>query len=171
MNIEFTNSVPEELRNEIVIISGKESVKWSNVEYLVLKDNDTIKKVLQIRFEAHCSPFKDAIIRDNLLAVGHQGHFYLYNFLENINVLVLQVDGYFGHFYINENLFYVTGSDSICCINEKGNLIWKNPNLGVDGILIKRFGDNKIYGSSECDPPSGWQDFVLDITTGKLIND
>ena len=75
MNIEFTNSVPEELNNEIVIISGKESVKWSNVEYLVLKDNDTIIKTFQIRFEAHCSPFKDFLIQNSLLAVGHQAHF------------------------------------------------------------------------------------------------
>jgi len=171
MNIEFTNSVPEELRNQILLVSGKESVKWSNVEYLLLEDNDTIKKAFQIRFEAHCSPFKDVIIRNNLLAIGHQGHFYLYDLLEDTSLLLLQVDGYFGHLYVNENWFYVTSSGSIYCIDEKGNLIWQNPSLGTDGILIERFGENKIYGSRECDPPGDWQDFVLDITTGKLIKD
>jgi hypothetical protein len=68
MNIEFTNSVPGEFRNQKLLVSGKESVKWSNVEYLVLKDHDTIKKAFQIRFEAHCSPFKDIIIHNSLLA-------------------------------------------------------------------------------------------------------
>jgi hypothetical protein len=171
MNIEFTNSVPEELRNQIVIISGKESVKWSNVEYLVLKDNDRIKKAFQIRFESHYSPFKDAIMWNNLLAVGHQGLFYLYDLLENTRLLLFQLDGYFGHLYFNENLFYVTGSGSIYCIDERGNLIWQSPSLGADGILIERFNGNRIHGSGECDPPGGWKDFVLDITTGKLIND
>jgi hypothetical protein len=171
MNIEFINSVPEELRNQIFLISGKESVKWNNVEYLVLKDKDTIKKALQIRFESHCSPFKDVIVRNNLLAIGHQGHFYLYDFLENTRLLVLELDGYFGHLYVNENLFYITSAGSIYCIDEKGNLIWQSSSLGVDGILIERFSENKIYGSSECDPPGGWQEFVLDIVTGELIND
>jgi hypothetical protein len=124
------------MRNKILLVSGKGSVKWSNVEYLVLKDNAIIKKVFQIGFEAHCSPFKDVIIQNSLLAIGHQGHFYLYDLLENISVLVLQVDGYFGHLYVNESLFYVTGSGSIYCIDEKGNLIWKNSSLGIDGILI-----------------------------------
>ncbi|MCS3797847.1 hypothetical protein [Niastella sp. OAS944] len=169
MNIEFTNSVPEELRNQILLVSGKQSVKWGNVEYLVLKNNDIINKAFQIRFGSYCSPFKDVIIRNNLLAIGHQGHFYLYDLLENASVLVLQVDGYFGHLYFNENLFYVTGSGSIYCIDERGNLIWKNSSLGVDGILIERFNENRIYGNGECDPPGGWQDFVLDNATGEPI--
>ena len=169
MNIEFTDSIPEEFKKQALLISGEESTKWSNVEYLVLKDDDTIKMAFQIRFDAHCSPFKDVILHNSLLAVGHQGHFYLYDLLENASVSVLQVDGYFGHLYINENLFYVTGSGSIYCIDEKGNLIWKNSSLGVDGILIEVFNENRIYGSGECDPPGGWQDFVLDKATGELI--
>ena len=171
MNIEFISSIPEEFKDQKLLISGQESVKWDNVEYLVLKDNDIIKKALQIRFESHCSPFKDVLIKNSILAIGHQPHFYLYNLLENTRLLVLEMDGYFGHLYVNEKLFYVTSAGSIYCIDEKGNLIWQNPNLGTDGILIERFGEKKIYGSSECDPPGRWQDFVLDITTGKLISD
>jgi hypothetical protein len=79
------------------------------------------------------------------------------------------LDGYFGHLYVNENLLYVTSSRSIYCIDDKGNLIWRNGSLGTDGILIERFSENKIYGSGEYDPPGGWRDFVIDITTGKLI--
>lgn len=169
MITEFINSIPEEFNKQTLLVSGNESVKWSNVEYLLLKDNDVVKKAFEIRFESHCSPFKDVIIRNNLLAIGHQGHFYLYDLLENISLLVLQVDGYFGHLYVNENLFYVTGAGSIYCIDEKGNLIWKSSSLGTDGILIDSFSENRIYGSSECDPPGGWKEFVLDIATGKLI--
>lgn len=169
MNIEFINSIPEEFKKQTLLISGTESTKWNNVAYLVLKDHDTIKKTLEIRFESYCSPFKDIIIQNSLLAIGHQCHFYLYDFLENASLLILEVDGYFGHLYVNENLFYVTGSGSIYCIDEKGNVIWKNHSLGTDGILIERFSENEIYGSGECDPPGGWQHFVLDIT--RLINE
>jgi hypothetical protein len=171
MNIEFINDIPEEFRDQALLISGKDSLKWDNVEHLVLKDCDKINKVLQIRFEAFCSPFKDVIIRNSLLAIGHQDHFYIYDLLENTSLLVLQMDGYFGHLYVNINLFFVTSAGSIYCIDEKGNLIWQNPNLATDSILIERFGKNIIYGRSECDPPGGWQDFVLDMTTGKLISD
>lgn len=170
MNFEFTNSIPEEFKKQALLISGEESAKWSNVEYLVLKDEDTIKKAFQISFDGHCSPFKDVMLHNSLLAVGHQGHFYLYDLLQNISLLILQVDGYFGHLYINENLFYVTGAESVYCIDVKGNLIWKNSSLGLDGILVDSFSENRIYGSCECDPPDGWQDFVLDIATGELIN-
>jgi hypothetical protein len=170
MNIEFISGIPKEFKDQTLLISGEESVKWDNVEYLILKDGDIIKKVLEIRFKSHCSPFKDVLLRRCLLAIGHQRHFYLYDLLQNTSLLILEMDGYFGHLYVNENLFYVTGSGSVYCIGEKGNLIWKNSGLGVDGVLIEKFSDNKIYGSGECDPPAGWQDFVLDITTGRLIS-
>jgi hypothetical protein len=169
MNIEFINSIPKEFGDQTLLISGKESVKWGNIEYLVLKDNDIIKKALEIRFESHCSPFKDVLIQNNILAIGHQGHFYLYDLLENTSLLVLEIEEYFGHLYVNNNLFYVTSSGSIYCVNERGNLIWINPSLGIDGVLIERFTENKIYGSGEWDPPGGWREFVLEKTTGKQI--
>jgi len=46
---------------------------------------------------------------------------------------------------------------------------WHNDQLGIDGVIIDRFGDATLFGQGEWDPPGGWRDFVLDKQTGKQI--
>jgi hypothetical protein len=46
-------------------------------------------------------------------------------------------------------------------------VLWHNGELGVDGVMIHDFQENKIYGTGEWSPPSGWEEFVLELDTGK----
>ena len=81
-------------------------------------------------------------------------------------MLKLKMEGYFGHLYFNEDLFYIADSAGIFCINKNTSIIWQNKNLGIDGVIINDFTNSKIFGSGEWDPPGGWRDFILDQQMG-----
>lgn len=84
------------------------------------------------------------------------------------NILYLEMEGYFGQFYIHLDRFYVSDSGNWFCLDRNGNYIWKTSNLGIDGVIIEKFTQEKIYGSGEWDAPGGCSDFVLDLKTGKI---
>ncbi|NTS44010.1 hypothetical protein HRG84_24235 [Flavisolibacter sp. BT320] len=151
---------------ESEIISGEIPFHFSSSEYLVVRNGDE-KRAFKINYEHHCSPFKEAAIRENLLLVGHEEHFYLYDMAAKRNILVLKMEWYFGHLYFDEDFFYVADAQGLYKINGKGEIIWHNDNLGIDGVIIDKFTQNQIFGSGEWDPPGGWRGFVLDKKTGK----
>ncbi len=153
---------------EAEVISGEKSFQLCNTEYLVVKNGDE-KRAFKIIYECHYSPFKEAAIEDSLLLVGHEGHFYLYDLKAKRTLRVLKMNGYFGHLYIDNNYLFVADAEGLFCIHKTGETIWHNNNLGIDGVIIQTFAENKIYGNGEWDPPGGWRDFVLDKKTGKTI--
>jgi outer membrane protein assembly factor BamB len=109
------------------------------------------------------------VLFNNVLAVGHYQFLYLYNIIHNVNILRLELYGYFGHLYINDERLFVADAGKIYCFDNQGKIIWKNDSLGIDGVYISEFDDKKIYGSGEWDPPGGWRDFVLDKNNGRTI--
>lgn len=148
------------------LISGPDSKTLSNQIYLIIKNGSVPDKLYEIRYEAHCSPFKEAMIVDNLLAVGHEEYFYLFNLETNTNILRWKMEGYFGQLYFDADLFYIADAGGLYCIDKNGTIRWQNNNLGIDGVFISEFNENKITGSGEWDPPGGWRDFILDKATG-----
>jgi hypothetical protein len=167
MKIEFTHTLPEETKIKPILISGAISTGYSGREFLRLIDEDLIERFFEIKYEFHCSPFKEAFLIDNMLAVGHEEHFYLFNLTTNENTLRLVMNGYFGHLYYNKEIFYVADAYGIHCIDKNGKILWWNNELGIDGVVIHDFIDNKILGCGEFDPPGGWVDFSIDNMTGE----
>ncbi|HEV8286074.1 MAG TPA: hypothetical protein VGQ09_17315 [Chitinophagaceae bacterium] len=165
----FTEKLPQEYSHNPIVISGPDSMNQPNHEYLLLKENDTIEKVFEIKHLVSSGPYKEAVLFNNLLAVGHYDFLYLYDLIHNFNILRLELHGYFGHLYINNNRLFVADAGAIYCFDDKGKIIWKNESLGIDGVYISEFDDKKIYGSGEWDPPGGWKDFVLDINSGRAV--
>lgn len=170
MNFTFTEAIPQNDKIKIRVISGDDSLQFNGKEYLVAEDEQKVIFIFEIRHEYHCSPFKEAMLIDHILAVGHEEHFYLYDISSNRNFYKLKTDGYFGHLYFNDDLFYVTDASGIHCIDKTGLVAWQNTSLAFDGVLINNFEAGKIYGSAELDPPGGWQDFILDLATGNKIS-
>lgn len=149
-----------------ILISGGPSKNFNHTEYLIINN-----ALYEIRFEQDSSPFKKAIIIDNFLAVGHQEHFYLFNLTTNKPVLNLKINDYFGNIYTEQNQLFITDSSAIYCITHQGEVAWCNNKLGIDGVTIHKFKDNKIYGSGEWSSSSGWEEFVLDAATGQPVQD
>ncbi len=87
-----------------------------------------------------------------------------------MNILRLEMEGYFGYIYEDGDVMYVADAGSLHCINHKGDVLWQNANLGIDGVVIHEIDQDKIFGDGEWDPPGGWISFVLDKQTGKEIS-
>lgn len=100
----YPNIIPDV--GEAEVISGEATFHFGNSEYLVVQDGEE-KRAFKIIYEANCSPFKEAAIQDDLLLVGHEEHFYLYDLKAKRSLLALKMNGYFGHLYLDEDFFYV----------------------------------------------------------------
>jgi len=164
----FSKKLPDSF-NKPIIISGPDSANDPNHEYILLKENDIIQKVFEIKYLTSGGPYKEALIFYKLLVVGHYQFLYLYDLMDNSNILRLELYGYFGHLYIHDNKLFVADAGGIYCLNNKGKIIWKNESLGIDGVFISKFDEGKIYGSGEWDPPGGWRDFILDKNNGRNL--
>ena len=130
MNFKFLKSLPDYAVQKPILISGKQSVMFSETEYLSIEQNDIVT-FYEIKYEYHCSPFRDVMIESNVLTVGFEEHFYLFDLINEKNILSLKMNGYFGHLYFYENLFYVADACGIHCVDANGTIIWQNPNLGL----------------------------------------
>ena len=164
----FTPKLPDKSYSKPILISGIESLQFSIEEFLLVQQNGD-ETIFEIRYDCHCSPFKEAILLNKLLIVGHEEYFYMFDMSRNLNILRLKTPGYFGHIYFDTEHFYVAGSSSLYCVNQNGEVVWQNLNLAIDGVIINDFTDNKIFGSGEWDPPGGWRDFVLEKRSGLRI--
>lgn len=164
----FADEIPADIPTEPLLISGANSSSFDGKEFLLLHQNDDRIIVFEIRYEYHCSPFKAAILADHVLAVGHEGFFYLFNISTGKSLLSLKLSGYFGSLYLDSHLFYVADADGITCINKQGEILWDNHQLGIDGVLIESFTENKISGTGQWDPPGGWRKFMIEKETGKF---
>ena len=169
MTFVFTNILPDSINLQPILISGFESIHFRGKEYLIVNQNGDAKNLFEIKYDCHCSPFKQAMIIDKILAVGFEEYFYMFDMSSKSNILNLKMEGYFGHLYFNEDLFYVADSAGIYCINKNTSIIWQNKNLAIDGVIINDFISNKILGSGQWDPPGGWRNFILDKQTGLAI--
>jgi hypothetical protein len=169
MDFTFSNTIPADYTKAIPVISGNDSLQFNGQEYVLQQNNGITVTVFEIKYEYSCSPFKQAEVLDEILAVGHEEYFYLYHLDANRLIFKYKTDGYFGHLYVHNNLFYVADASGISCIDKEGHITWTNNQIAVDGVIISQFDDDKIYGSGELDPPGGWKNFILDIQTGKEI--
>ena len=169
MRFKFSPTILNDYKREIKIISGDGSLYSNGEEYLIITDDKDTVDIFKIKFSYSCSPFKEAQIINQILAVGHEQHFYLYDLTKSKNFMSYEVEGYFGGFYVNDGLFYVTDACGIHCIDNTGKLLWHNDNIAIDGIDISKFTDTEIQGNAELDPPGGWKGFILNKATGELI--
>src|SRR5688572_7607171 len=133
MTFKFLPQLPSDFSGQSVLISGQESANLRGQEFLIVDDNGH-EFGLEIRYDVHCSPFKEVRLLDEILAVGHEEHIYLFDLKTNANLVSIKLEGYFGHVYLDRQLFYVTGASGLYCIDKSGRIIWKNENLGIDGV-------------------------------------
>ncbi len=78
-------------------------------------------------------------------------------------------DSYFGHLYPLEKHLLIASDSSLQCLDEQGELLWRQGNLGIDGVLVNEVADGTIQGEGEWDPPGGWRPFRLSFSTGNPL--
>ena len=164
----FTQVLPDEINKKPILISGPGSEKFQKSIYLIIEQNEALIPY-EIRYEYTCSPFREVVINNHILSVGHEEYFYIFDTKNEINIISLKVQGYFGHLYSYNNLYYIADACGIICINKSGQVIWQNHDIAIDGVIINKFDSGKIYGQSEQDPPDHWVHFTLSLDTGKFL--
>jgi len=169
MKIEFIKNFPENFSETPILISGESSIEFNGKQFLSLIKEDGKLNIYEIRYEYHCSPYKQAEVLNNIGIVGHEAHCYLFDINNKTQCTILKLSGYFGHIYIDDQFIYVADANGLYCLNQEGTILWSNNKLGIDGVIINDFGKNEISGSGEWDPPGGWEDFTIDKKTGKKI--
>ncbi|TWF42586.1 membrane associated rhomboid family serine protease [Chitinophaga polysaccharea] len=166
----FSNVLPADYAP--ILISGEDTRALANFVYVVYEDADTgIKSVYEIRSQFHVGQYGwQAFLAGQLLVIGHEDFFYLYDLKQQSNLLRLELNGYFGQCREDNGHFFVTDSTGIYCIDKQGRVRWHNDNLAIDGVIINSFEGKHIKADGEWDPPGGWRPFVLDAATGELLS-
>lgn len=170
MNYRFQPSIPIDYKGHPTLISSGNSPHADQSVYLIINEDecDYNERVFEIKFE-YSSTFSGALLVDDLLAIGYENFFCLFDIASNEVVLWLEMEWYFGYLYYNNDTFYVADASKILSIMRDGTIIWQSDVVGFDGVVIDKFTDDNIYGQGEYDPPGGWKDFILDIKTGKTL--
>ena len=85
--------------------------------------------------------------------------------------------GCFGHLYDSGDLEHLashisvlaTSASEVLAFDRTGDLIWKQSDLGIDGVVLQRANTGWIEGEGEWDPPGGWRPFSLSSKTQLLL--
>jgi hypothetical protein len=165
--LEFFDIIPYNFVGNPIPISGSTTGRYRT--FLRQTVNGVTINDFEIRYDYKCSPFNKAQIDQELLAVGYEGYIFLYDLAFRVNLLSMELCGYFDKLYWYQGILIVTDSSYVYRIDRKGNLVWRSGRLGIDGVFLERFEHDKAFGSAQHDPPDGWHDFVIDLESGSAI--
>ena len=112
-----------------------------------------------------CHTFEEAIVWDDLLAVGFGHRVYLVR-LGHRSASSINLGGYFGHLSAGDGYLLAASAERLFRIGADGVLLWSSGPVGLDGVVVNRVEDGMVEGEGEWDPPGGWRRFRLRLDTG-----
>lgn len=75
-------------------------------------------------------------------------------------------DGYFSHLYPLDDRLLIAAAQSLILLDERGAILWRRGDLGIDGVVVNEVTNGVIIGEGEWDPPGGWRPFRVELSTG-----
>ncbi|MFT3796608.1 hypothetical protein [Flavobacterium sp.] len=165
MKFKFSPSIPESVWPKSTLLSDNTPSEFTESVYMIDADSE-YPVAYEIKYEYDFNPFKEGLIVGDILAVGIQNHFYLFDLKTQKNILSQEIEGYFCKIYFDEDKFFVTGASGVYAISKEGKLLWENNRLGVDGVLIGEINENALFLNAQIDPPDGWKGFRLNKKNG-----
>lgn len=120
------------------------------------------------------SCFQDARCVGSNVCIGYGQHVVVFD-TEHARASLYPLDGYFGHMYGAVELetpelatgLLVTSASELLRFDDDGQLLWRSPGLGIDGVLVDGIRHGVISGRGEWDPPGGWLPYSLQLRSGK----
>lgn len=165
MNYRLEETYNEEFENIKRITLGSNRTFGSDRSYYIYRD-DKPYVIIGIRLFDH---FSDAVLFHDHFVIGNYYEGIYIIDLPELKVIQKDISGYFGYFEIIDDDLYVLGCDNITafdsCMNEK----WVSENIAVDGVVLKETEGDSIVVSCEMDPPGGWVDKRISLSSGKQI--
>lgn len=176
MKAEFTGpQEPWVERDQVIVASGEASESEVVASVSVAMDSALVARV-DILASAGQSCFRSLRSIHSLVYIGFG------QFVFVVDVCLRQVrryplHGYFGHLYDAGDLEHLdshvsvlaTSASEVFAFDRTGDLIWKQSDLGIDGVVLLRANAGRIDGEGEWDPPGGWRPFSLSSKNGSII--
>lgn len=131
--------------------------------FYVLKDNEPyIRLVIDDGF------FKDIVIFNEYVFIGDYTNGVKVFNLKDYTINNIDVDGYFGHFHIDNDMLFVLGCSNVMAFDKSSKVIWKSKDIAIDGIVFDHISNNTMYVECEMDPPGGWETRCINISNGMI---
>lgn len=128
----------------------------------------------RIRIDVYADSSKESFIFQDvalwrewaIIGFGHKVHLVP---LDQNPTITINLDSYFGHLYLTDDMLLIATAEQLHCFNRDGARRWSSPELGLDGVVVHHIEKDMIHGEGEWDPPGGWKSFQLRITSGELV--
>jgi hypothetical protein len=135
--------------------------------FIAITDNG--RPILRADLYAECksAPFKDVVVRGNLVFVGYGDAIYVIDPELRLGSIIPS-NIYFAAFYSDPNYFLVVSGAGLLRLSPKGKVMWRSPNLALDGVIVTEVDDTFVEGEGEWDPPGGREPFKLRLDSGEL---
>ena len=153
------------LRLEPVRIGSVPSSLGTPHRYFLVEKND--HPFLRIDYYPVVGPHvsEECIIWGGLVAIGIGNLAFLID-IENKETSEYEIEPYFSSFFPLDDCLLVISGQRIHKVSQDGTIVWSTCDLGIDGICIDHVESGWIFGEGDWDPPGGWKQFVLDVSTG-----
>jgi hypothetical protein len=138
--------------------------------YVTISDDD--RPVLRVDLYAGQwrTPFKDAIAWEQRVFVGYGDAVYVID-PQTRSSSTITLGSYFAAFYVARDHLLVASGGGLLRLSSNGEVMWRVPGLGLDGVLVSVVENSLVKGSGEWwDPPGGWRPFVLRLDSGELVS-
>jgi hypothetical protein len=137
---------------------------------LFVEIEDETGPIVRADLYADQSPFvnQDALVWGERGFVGFGNSVYVIdpNARSGSNV---QLGSYFAEFHATTEYLLVASGGGLLRFSQFGDVLWKTPGLGLDGVVVKHVDRGLVTGEGEWDPASGWKPFVLRLDSGELV--
>jgi len=136
--------------------------------FVTITDDD--RPVLRVDlYEGELSaPFKGATVWGQRVFVGYGNAVHVIEPQKQSSSMII-LGSYFAAFYAAEDYLLVASGEGLLRLSSRGELMWRAPQLGIDGVLVKGVKDSLVKGEGEWDPPGGWRPFILRLDSGELV--
>ena len=138
--------------------------------FVTISDND--RPLLRVDLYGDSSSetfaFQDALVWRDHVFVGYGHRVYAIDPKKQSGSEIL-LGSYFGAFYATQDYLLVASGESLLRFSPDGRVLWRAPDLGLDGVVVRCVENGTIRGEGEWDPPGGWKPFALQLDSGDSI--
>lgn len=124
-----------------------------------------------LRVEVDCddwNSFNSAAVWGRFFCLGTGSEIIIVD-LNTLEYRQIKVDGYFGYFFQYGEMLFAASASGVLAFDTEMNMLWRNEDISVDGVLFHGVENGALCVSCELDPPGGWVDKWLDIAAGELL--
>jgi len=154
------------LSMEPVRVGGVPAAVGTPACYVTVVDYD--KPILRVDvypYPPDCYPFQDAIVWRGNLIVGFGSYVHAISVADRSTVTIA-LDSYFGHLYPTRDYLLLASGEGLFRMEPDRSILWKNEDLGIDGVVVHDAGPPIVRGEGEWDPPGGWRPFAVMAADG-----